>query len=78
MRLQPMRKMKANVAIYSDGPAAGGTTVGGATLVATVGDSADPVIIHASKIGEAELIASDEEQKVAIQLGKGHTPFVKA
>ncbi len=41
--------MKAHVTIYTDGTATGGKTVGGAAMVATVGDPADLVIIHTSK-----------------------------
>ncbi len=50
--------MKAHVEIYTDGSATGGTTAGGAAMVATVGDSADPVVIHTSKAVGAELTSS--------------------
>ncbi len=46
--LQLIRETKAHVTIYTDGPATGGTTAGGTAMVATVGDPADPVIIHTS------------------------------
>ncbi len=41
--------MKAYVAIYTNGSATGGTTTGGATMVATVGDPAGAVIIDMFK-----------------------------
>ncbi len=61
--------MKAYVAIYTDGSAAGGTTAGGTAMVATTGDLADPVIIHRSKARGAELTSSSyEEEKAALLL----------
>ncbi len=37
-------------------------------MVATVGDSADPVLIHMFKIRGAELTSSYEEEKTALLL----------
>ncbi len=39
-------------------------------MVATVGDSADPVIIHTSKMRRAELTSSYEEEKAAFLLAR--------
>ncbi len=46
-------------------------------MVATVGDPADPVIIHSSKARAAGLTSSYEEEKGALLLtllGKGQLP----
>ncbi len=51
--------------IYNDGSAPGGTTASGA---ATVGDPADPVIIHTSKARGGELTSSYKEEKAALLL----------
>ncbi len=65
--LQSMRK-KAHVTTYSDGFATDGTTAGGAEIVATLGDSAETVVIHTPKIRGAELAFSYEELKATIFL----------
>ncbi len=53
-------------------PTTGETTAGGAAMAATVGDSADPVIIHTSKVRGAELTSSSyEEEKAALLLALG-------
>ncbi len=44
----------------------GGTTSGGAAMVATTGDPAEPVIMHTSQIRGAELTSSYYEEKVAL------------
>ncbi len=45
-----------------------GSATGAAAMVATVGDPADPVIIHTSKTRGAELTSSYEEEKAALLL----------
>ncbi len=73
--MQLLRETNAHVTIYTDGSATGGTTAGGAAMVATVGYPAEPVIIHTSKARGAELTSSYEEEKAAFlsgsRLGKG-------
>ncbi len=68
LSLQLIGVTKVYVTIYTDGSATGGTTAGGAAMVATVGGPADPVIIHTSKAREAELTSSYEEEKAALLL----------
>ncbi len=68
LSLQFIRETKAPVTIYTDGSATGGTTAGGSAMLATVGDPADPVIIHTSKARGAELTPSYEEEKAALLL----------
>ncbi len=58
----------AHVTIYTDGSATGGTTAGGAAMVATVGDPADTVTFYTSKARGAELTSSYEEDKAALLL----------
>ncbi len=60
--------MMAHVTINTDGSTIGGTTAGFAAMVATVGDPADPVIIHASKARGAKLTSFYEEEKAALLL----------
>ncbi len=50
--------------VGASGMELGGTTAGGGAMVATVGDPADPVIIHTSNVREAELTSSHEEEKI--------------
>ncbi len=66
LSLQLIRETKAHVTIYTDGSATRGTIVGGTAMVATVGDTADPVSIHTSKARGAELTSSYEEEKAAL------------
>ncbi len=66
--LQLIRETKADVTICADGSATDGTTTMGATMVATVGDPADPVIIHTSKLRGAGLNSSYEEGKAVLLL----------
>ncbi len=54
--------------IYTDGSATGGTTAGGAAMVATVGDPTDPVVIHTPKARGSELTSFYEEEKAALLL----------
>ncbi len=68
LSLQLIRETRAHVTIYTDGSATGGTTAGGADMVTTTGDPADPVIIHTSKARGAELTSSYEEEKAALLL----------
>ncbi len=56
------RETKAHVTIYTDGSATGGTTAGGAAMVATKGDPADAEIFHTSKARAAELTSSYEDE----------------
>ncbi len=55
-------------ALCTDGSATGGTTAGGASILATAGDLADPVIIHTSKARGAKLTPFYEEEKAALLL----------
>ncbi len=54
-----------------NGSAIGGTTAGSAGMVATVGDPADPVITHTSRIRGAELTSSYREEKTVLFLAPG-------
>ncbi len=66
--MQLIREAKAHVTIYTDGSATRGTTAGGAAMVATTGDPADPVIIHTFKARGAVLTSSYKEEKAALVL----------
>ncbi len=66
--MQLIGETKAHVTIYTDGSATGGTTAGGAALVAPVGDLGEPVTIHTPKAHGVELTSSYEEEKAALLL----------
>ncbi len=54
---------------FYNGSATGGTTAGGAAMVATVGYSADPVLIHTPKVRGAGVTSSSyDEEKAAFLL----------
>ncbi len=75
--LQLIRDTKTHVTIYTDRSATGGTTAGGAAMVATVGDPANPVIIHTSKARGAEVTSSNEKERspaLGSRLGKSQLP----
>ncbi len=59
---------EAHVTTYTNGSATGRINPGGTAIVATVGDPAEPVIIHTPKIRGDELTSSYEEQNVALLL----------
>ncbi len=52
----------------ADRSATDGSSAGAAAMVATLGNPADPVIIHTSKTRGAELTSSYEEEKATLLL----------
>ncbi len=68
----PQQANTANLSLQliqeTKAPVTGGTTTGGAAMVATTGDPADPEIIHTPKARGPELTSSYEEEKAALLL----------
>ncbi len=56
--LQTIRLLDGQLTVYTDGSASAGTKDGGAGVIATRGDPADPIILHRSHLCGAAFISS--------------------
>ncbi len=66
--LQTIRLLDGQLTIYTDGSASAGTKDGGAGVIVTRGDPADPTILHQSNLRGAAFTSSFAEEAVALQL----------
>ncbi len=78
VNLQFIRETKAHVTVYTDRFATDRTTTWGTTMVTTIGDPVNPVVVLTSKIREAVLTSSYEEENAALLLApdwaRAHCP----
>ncbi len=66
--LQTIRPLHGQLTVYTDGSATAGTKHGGAGVIVTCGDLADPTTLHRSHLRGAAFISSFAEEAAAMQL----------
>ncbi len=66
--LQTIRLLDGQLTVYTDGSASAGTKDGGAGVIVTRGDPADPTILHQSHLRGAAFTSSFAEEAAAMQL----------
>ncbi len=66
--LQTIRLLAGQLTFYSDGSASAGTKNGGAGVIVTCGDPADPTILHRSHLRGAAFTSSFAKEAGSMQL----------
>ncbi len=66
--LQTIRLLAGQLTVYIDGWAISGTKDGGAGVIVTCGDPADPTILHRSQLRDAAFTSSFAEEATDMQL----------
>ncbi len=66
--LQTIRLLDGQLTVYFDGSATAGTKDGGAGVIVTRSDPADPTILHQSQLRGAAFTSSFVEEAAAMQL----------
>ncbi len=66
--LQTIHLLAGQLTVYTDGSATAATKQGGAEVIVTCGDQADPTILHRSHLRGATFTSSFAEEAAAMQL----------
>ncbi len=66
--LQTIRLLDGQLTIYTDGSTSAGTKDGGAGVIVTRGDPADPTILHQSHVPGTAFTSSFAEEAATMQL----------